>query len=188
MARPKSFDKDLALQAAIGVFREHGFEGSSTDMLIKAMGIGRQSFYDTFGDKLKLYHAALGQYDRDEGHKHLTTLRSSGRGLDAIQQMLRRVVAEAYDPCLGVGSVCEFGTRDPEVTAINDATAGVLHRALTERLEEARADGELAADVTPEEAAHFVFSSIANLRIAARGGASEAVLEAIGRLSLRSLR
>ncbi|OWJ59872.1 TetR/AcrR family transcriptional regulator, partial [Inquilinus limosus] len=48
MARPKEFDSEKALDAAIEVFREHGFDGTSTDMLVRAMGIGRQSLYDTF--------------------------------------------------------------------------------------------------------------------------------------------
>ena len=51
MARPKEFESEAALKKAIGVFSEHGYEGTSTDALVQAMGIGRQSLYDTFGDK-----------------------------------------------------------------------------------------------------------------------------------------
>ena len=58
MARPKEFDTDVALDAAVGVFGEHGFEGSSSAMLVEAMGIGRQSLYDTFGDYHWLYVAS----------------------------------------------------------------------------------------------------------------------------------
>jgi TetR/AcrR family transcriptional repressor of nem operon len=58
MARPREFDTDAALDGAIGVFREHGFEGSSAQMLVDAMGIGRQSLYATFGDKWQLYRSA----------------------------------------------------------------------------------------------------------------------------------
>jgi hypothetical protein len=57
MARPREFDPDAALDGAIGVFREHGCEGSSAQMLVDAMGIGRQSLYATFGDKWQLYRS-----------------------------------------------------------------------------------------------------------------------------------
>src|ERR1700678_3364318 len=46
MARPKEFDQDLALMHAIGVFASYGYEGTSTEALIEAMGISRQSLYD----------------------------------------------------------------------------------------------------------------------------------------------
>ena len=51
MARPREFDTDSALDGAIAVFREHGFEGSSAQMLVDAMRIGRQSLYAAFGGK-----------------------------------------------------------------------------------------------------------------------------------------
>jgi Bacterial regulatory proteins, tetR family len=54
MARPREFDTDLALDGAVAVFREHGFEGTSAQMLVDAMGIGRQSLYAAFGDKWQL--------------------------------------------------------------------------------------------------------------------------------------
>ena len=51
MARPKQFDRDEALQSALGIFRQKGFSATSTDDLRLAMGIGRQSFYATFKGK-----------------------------------------------------------------------------------------------------------------------------------------
>ena len=65
MARSKEFDRDAALQAAILTFAARGFEGTSTDDLLLAMGIGRRSMYDTFGDKRQLYLAALRRYAAD---------------------------------------------------------------------------------------------------------------------------
>src|SRR6266436_282484 len=59
MARPKEFESEAALNGAIEVFSEHGFEGTSTDELLRVMGISRQSMYDTFGDKRQLYLTSL---------------------------------------------------------------------------------------------------------------------------------
>ena len=59
MARPREFDREDVLEEAIKVFADHGFGGTSTDVLLKAMGISRQSMYDTFGGKRQLYLEAL---------------------------------------------------------------------------------------------------------------------------------
>ena len=92
MARTKEFDKEQALDAAIGVFREHGFDGTSTDMLVRAMKIGRQSLYDTFGDKWKLYCLAVERYSTEETNAHLVMLRNEPRAVDSIRAMMERVV------------------------------------------------------------------------------------------------
>ena len=55
MARPKEFDRDSALQKAVDVFCDRGYDGTSTEELLRAMDISRQSLYDTFGDKRQLY-------------------------------------------------------------------------------------------------------------------------------------
>src|SRR5690606_511005 len=115
MARTKAFDIDHALDAAIGVFREHGYAGTSADMLTRAMQIGRQSLYDTFGDKWQLYCAAVRRYGERECQAHLRALKHEGKAMDGIRAMLERVVAEARQPCLGVNSISEFGGSRPEL-------------------------------------------------------------------------
>src|SRR3569623_2463758 len=101
MARPKLFDSEQALDAAIGVFREHGFEGTSADMLVNAMKIGRQSLYDTFGDKWQLYLTAVRRYAENETRAHLEALKSKPRAIAGIKAMVDRVVAAAGHACLG---------------------------------------------------------------------------------------
>ena len=187
MARPKEFDREQALDAAIGVFREHGFEGTSAGMLTGAMRIGRQSLYDTFGDKWQLYCAAVRRYADAEGRAHLAALRGGARAIDGVAAMIGRVVAEARVPCLGVGSICEFGRARPDLTEIHDAAGRMLQAAFIDRLREAQAAGDVAGDLDLEEASTFLLANIAGLRIAARGGASDGKLKALGRLALRAL-
>jgi len=188
MARPKSFDMEQALDAAIDVFREHGFEGTSADMLVHAMKIGRQSLYDTFGDKWQLYMSAVRRYAESETHAHLGALKSKPRAIDGIAAMVDRVVAEAGHACLGVNSICEFGRTRPDLTGIHDAADRAIRAAVLERVFEAQAQGEISPDLEPEQVAGFLSASFAGIRISARNGASERQLQALGEMALRALR
>src|ERR1700719_803802 len=62
MARTKEFDLERALHRAISAFSQKGFAATSTDELMRAMEVGRQSMYDTFGDKRALFLKALEVY------------------------------------------------------------------------------------------------------------------------------
>ena len=188
MGRPKAFDRDDALDAAIGVFREHGFEGASSEMLVRAMKIGRQSLYDTFGDKWRLYLGAVGRYCEAETFAHRAELRRGSRAIDGLAAMLARVVAEAQQPCLGVGSICEFGRTREDLYSLHQAADRALAAALVDRIRQAQGEGDLANTIDPEAAAGFLTANIAGIRIAARAGAAPDQLKALGDLALRALR
>ena len=188
MARPKEFNEQKALDAAVEVFREHGFAGASAGMLVDAMQIGRQSLYDTYGDKWKLYLAALQQYGSSETRAHIATMDGEAAAFAGIAGMLDRVVREAHRGCLGIGSVCEFGDRKPEIRDIHQASDHVLRVALTRRVREAQHAGEIAQDLDPDTVVDFLIATITGIRVAARGGADQAHLEALTQLALRALR
>lgn len=188
MARPKEFNKDEALDAAIGVFGEHGYAGTSAGMLTDAMKIGRQSLYDTFSGKWDLYCAALQRYVDTETQAHLATLRSEPKAIEGIRRSIERVVTNARTPCLGVGSISEFGNEHADVTKLRADAARVLDNAFAARIKEAQSDGDLAADLNPKHAACFIQSSFAAIRLAARAGAGDAELRALGKLALQALR
>ena len=187
MGRPKAFDRDQALDAAIGVFREHGFEGASSEMLVGAMKIGRQSLYDTFGDKWRLYCAAVERYNTAETAAHRQALRQGPRAIDGIRAMIDRVVVEASRPCLGVNSTCEFGRTREDLNAIHEASGSGLYPMMAARIRDAQAEGDLAPTIDPETAVNFLSANIAGIRIAARGGAGPEQLKALGELALRAL-
>ena len=188
MARPKAFDPQEALLSAITVFREHGFEGTKTENLVGAMGIGRQSLYDSFGDKWQLYLKALHRYLEDRVQGQLEVLRGRPRAIDGITELIEAVVADGAIGCLGIGAICEFGRTKSDITAVSDRTAGTLRRALTEKIIEAQASGDIAQALVPAEAALFVVMTLVGLKVAARGGASKSQLRSMARVALRSLR
>src|SRR5215472_8620817 len=62
MGRPREFDEPAALEAAMRVFWEKGYEGTSLDDLTAAMGINRSSLYSSFGDKEALFGRVMAHY------------------------------------------------------------------------------------------------------------------------------
>src|SRR5882724_2917343 len=188
MARPREFDADTALDGAIGVFREHGFEGASAEMLVNAMGIGRQSLYDTFGDKWRLYRSAVRRYGMGECAAHFEALRSGARAIDGIDAMLRRVVETACQPCLGIGSICEFGVSRPDLAEVHAPLAKTLRDAIAARVRDAQRDGDVASNLHPEAASKFLIANISGSRRAARGGANLAAVACLADMAPRVLR
>jgi TetR/AcrR family transcriptional repressor of nem operon len=187
MARPKEFDQDVALDAAIGVFREHGYAATSAGMLTAAMKIGRQSLYDTFGDKWRLYCQALQRYSGHETEAHLAALEHGSTAIDGLRQLVARVVSEARQPCLGVGSVNEFGNSRADLNVLRASSGQRLRKALTAKIRAAQQDGDLDAPLAPEHGAAFLLANVAAIRIAARGGADDAELKVLGQLALKAL-
>jgi len=192
MARHKEFDRDTALHAAIDVFSEHGYEGTSTDELLTAMKISRQSMYDTFGDKRSLYLEALKRYNADSVGKIVADLRRKGRPIEALEGALvtfaSRPAAEARRGCLGVSAICEFGRTDAEVAALTDSAGHALHSAIETLLAEAGKAGELGGDIDTADAIHFLGAALSGMKVSARNGAPPETLRGIARMAIRSLR
>src|SRR5207302_9161879 len=63
--RPRSFDRDAALERAMQVFWHQGYEPTSVSDLTRAMGINPPSLYAAFGDTEQLYLAALDRYEQE---------------------------------------------------------------------------------------------------------------------------
>jgi TetR/AcrR family transcriptional regulator, transcriptional repressor for nem operon len=192
MARPKEFDRDEALGSAIAIFCEHGFEGTSTDMLLRAMNISRQSMYDTFGDKRRLYLEALQRYVVDSVSEQMRALNSTPSAIDGIAAALDVLAVKAAalpaSGCMGIAATCEFGVSDREVAILIDTAGKTLLSALERRIAEAKAAGGIGEDVDARAAARFINASFTGVRVAARGGAGLEQLRDVARMAIRSLK
>lgn len=187
MARPKEFDRNEVLTRAIEVFADRGFEGASTDVLLKAMGIGRQSFYDTYGSKRQLYLEALRRYNYESAAEIARDIVAGPTPLDSIEYALvafAERVAERPDlSCLGVGSICEFGIRDDDVLAARDASGAMLMETVKGVLERGKVSGQVRADIDPETAADLLLITLVGIRTSARAGIPLERLRQVARLS-----
>src|ERR1700747_310660 len=181
MSRPKEFDRAIALKAAITVFADHGYEGTSTDALLEAMGINRQSMYDTFGDKRQLYLDALQQYNADSVSDIIRSLNRPSSPLKGLEAALisfaARPAPQAKFGCMGISSICEFCRSDSEVVLLNEAARRTLRSAFERRVAEAKAEGEVAPDLDVRAAAEFMQATLMGIKIAAPGAASGAHLQ-----------
>jgi TetR/AcrR family transcriptional repressor of nem operon len=192
MARPKEFDRDAAVERAMSVFWRKGYAATSTDDLLQAMNIGRQSMYDTFGDKRRLYVEALERYQRQSVSAHIDQLRSTASPLAGIEALLVGVIPSdrvaREKGCMGVGSISEFGNTDAELAKLRAKSSGVLHQALFERLRDALAAGEIKETVDIEAAARFVATMMLGVQVAARAGASALALRSTAAFAVAGLR
>jgi len=183
MARPKEFDQEKALHRAISVFSQKGFAATSTDDLMHAMGVGRQSMYDTFGDKRALFLKALEVYVAESVRDINVELQTPGSPLAAVRRALihfaERKDLSSTDGCMGINAVCEFGMRDEEVTQITRSAARVQRHTLIDTLRRAQLEGELDAHTDIESLADFFDSTMAGMRIAAKAGKTRPALKRI---------
>lgn len=175
MVRPREFDRSEALDRAMQVFWAKGFAATSTDDLVQAMGIGRQSLYNAFGDKRRLYLEALDAYQQGTVAGHLRRLGAPASPLAGLRDLLLGLIAEDDGlrglGCMGVGSVGEFGVSDPDVAALRSKAAAPLRARLVERIREGQAAGEIVQQMDAGDAADFVQMTMTGLQLAARGGA-----------------
>jgi len=192
VARPKEFDQEAALRRAIVAFARKGFAATSTDDLMNEMKVGRQSMYDTFGDKRALFLKALKLYCGENLAAISAELRKPGSPLanvrNALMQFTQRADIAPTDGCMGINALCEFGLQDPEVlqAMLGQGNAEAQRRLLVANLRRARAEGELPEDADIMGLADFFDTTLAGLRIAARGGKNRAELKRIAEIACRA--
>jgi AcrR family transcriptional regulator len=192
MARPREFDREEALQKAIGVFWAKGFAATSTDDLKDSMGIGRQSLYNAFGDKRQLYLEALASYQRRSTSDHLRRLSSPQSPIEGVEDLLVGLIVEDDElralGCMGVGSVSEFGATDPELVALREKVAPLLYEKITSRIIEGQASGEIDPALDPHLTAAFVQMTMIGLQTAARAGGRSEDLRPLASFCVNRLR
>lgn len=190
MARPKSFDVDAALDAAIGVFWDKGYDGTSLDDLIAAMGIGRQSLYDTFGDKSTLYRRALDAY-RERGRTFAEShLHSAADPLAGIRSLLEAVCNRSDSACqrgcLLVNAASEAG-RDSDIARQVRLNREALHSGFTAAIRRAQATGAIPTERDPAALAHALMVTFFGLVTAGRAGLDQAGRHHAVEVALRAL-
>ena len=174
IGRPRAFDVDKALSAAMKVFWKKGYEGASLPDLTKAMGINRPSLYAAFGNKEALFRKAMERYiDGTACHVSEALAEPTARGV--VKKMLLASIELVTNPrnprgCFMVQSALACGEdADPLRREMAKRRAETVV-ALRERFERAVAEGDLPRDADPAALARFVTIVSQGIAVQAAGG------------------
>ncbi|WP_322027835.1 TetR/AcrR family transcriptional regulator [Burkholderia sp. BCC1977] len=187
--RPRSFDKEAALDRAMEVFWRLGYEGASMTDLTAAMGIAPPSLYAAFGSKEALFRQAVERYRETEGREIWDSVEQAGSAHDAIEHYLMqtaRVFTRRGKPagCLIVLSALHPAERSDTVRQTLIAMREQTVAALRARLADGVATGELSAHANLDAIARYYVTVQQGMSIQARDGASRRDLEAVAQAAL----
>jgi AcrR family transcriptional regulator len=186
--RPREFDLDDALSAALRVFWSKGYEGASLSDLTEAMGITRPSLYAAFGNKESLFRKALDLYEREKlayVGEALAAPTSRGVAERLLRGALEMQTSECEPRgCLRVISSVACGAEAESIRADVIARRASSQRALVERLERAKAEGDLPAHIDGEGLANYLGAILQGMAIQAGAGATREQLTALVETSL----
>ena len=192
MARPKQFERDDVLEKAMQLFWSKGYERTSMQDLVEAMGINRGSLYDTFGDKDALYQLALARYCETESARVLTEIGTeTASPKSAIRRYFDWIIDTAMNGnergCFISNTVAEFGLANNAIAAT--AQKGVVRTESAFRLlvEQARHTGEISRRNDPAALARYLTSSLNGLRLMARSTTDRDVLEDVVAVTMSAL-
>ena len=193
MPRPKEFDPEQALDKAMRLFWRKGYEATSVQDLVEAMGINRFSLYDTFGGKHQLYLAALRRYDEKMVGEKLRALEHSEEGLPAIRRYFDEWIDCAQTRggspgCLMTNSAVESTLHDKAAAAIIRANLERTEDAFYKALVRAQKKGEITKSLSPRDTARYLTSNAMGFGVLAKGRPDPKVLRSTIRVIFSHLK
>lgn len=177
IGRPREFDRDAALLAAMRTFWTQGYEGTSIQDLVAAMGVNKPSLYSTFGCKEEIFREAVELYDRIEGRATSQSLANAGTAREAVETMLRAnarayAIEEGPRGCMIVLSSLLGAPENESVRAFLAENRLNGETMLRDRLAQGIAAGDLNSSADVGQLAAFYTTVLEGLSIQARDGAS----------------
>jgi AcrR family transcriptional regulator len=178
--RPREFDLETALAAALRVFWKNGYEAASMAELTAAMGITKPSLYAAFGNKEALFHKALDLYEREK-LAYMTLALQAPTARAVAERLLRGALemqTSTCDPkgCLGVISTAACGVEAEPIKAEVMKRRASSEAAIVRRFEQAKADGEFPDGLEPAALVRYLFAIMQGMALQGGSGATCAEL------------
>jgi len=189
--RPRSFDRDAALERAMRVFWRQGYEATSINDLTQAMDINPPSLYAAFGDKERLFLEAVERYGCGPGGAANDILRGEPTAHRAVERLLEKAAHEFTNRSHPPG--CMMVAAATTCTAASDHLQSSLadlrassEAALRARIERGIEEGELPAGTDGRALARFYVTVLQGMSLQARDGASRKSLLATAAAAMRA--
>ncbi|MEJ8566484.1 TetR/AcrR family transcriptional regulator [Elongatibacter sediminis] len=180
----KSFDEETALEKAMQVFWDKGYESASIADLIEGTGLNRGSLYNAFGGKRDLFLKTLTKYDRETRQAWLAELEALDDPRQALSRFFDGVVEQTIaDPdhkgCFLVNTSLEFPAHDEEVRQFVAKGLRELEGFFRRCIEVGQARGEIRATLEPQVGAKTLVALLVGIRVLGRGVGDESTLQAV---------
>lgn len=171
MARQREFDEEKALDAAMQIFWEKGFEATSLSDLTSRMGIQRPSIYSAFGDKKGLFEAALRKYTSSHAAYVRTNLQKNNSSVkEAFRAFFENMVAKEYEKspnwgCFCINSMVELSPHDEKFEILTREHQMYLSVIFQETIERGLRSGELDTGINAKSLAQTLVVSLIGLTV-----------------------
>ena len=193
VGRPRSFDKDEALKKAMYVFWEKGYEGTSMADLIESIGMKAPSLYAAFGNKDAIFKEVVTHYLPIVTHGQLSILHNTAGIYDAVEKTLNECVRlftskENPHTCLIMTAAINASPEHQEHVESLRELRKEYKRNWIKRFERAEKEGQLKADLTPQQLAEYFVTVIQGMSLSAKDGAKKEDLAKTSEIAIQILK
>lgn len=187
--RPRAFDEEQALEQAMRVFWEKGYDAASLCDLTSAMGINPPSLYAAFGNKEALFLRVLERYGECQ-EAALTHALSAPTAREVVERRFASQLDSLCDKshplgCFAIQAVARSGDCSSPLGQKLSEFCQSAHEALVKRLRRAKAEGDLPPEADPAALARYVTTVAQGLSLQAAAGVKRAELQRVVEIALR---
>lgn len=189
--RPKVFDREAALDKAMTLFWQHGYEATSLSDLVEATGAKAPTLYAEFTNKEGLFRAVLDRYISRFAAKHEAQLFCEEKTVEQALLDYFTAVATCFTSkdtpagCFMINTSATLAASSKEIAKTVKSRHAMQEETLTAFLTQRQSRGELSAHCHPQELAQYLNCILQGMSISAREGADFAKLHSITLTTLR---
>jgi AcrR family transcriptional regulator len=185
--RPRGFDRDAVLDKAVQVFWREGYDGATVAELCVATGLNPPSLYAAFGDKARLFEAALDRYQAGVGAFAAAALAEERTAEAAIRRLLSEAADRLATPDQPCGCLVAAGAgSDPVAREAALVRRRLSQAAITARIRQGAAAGELPPNTDVEALARLIVTVVQGMSAQALDGATAPELRAVADGAMRA--